>query len=583
MEKLRNVSCDQTRKGNGFSERLINELTGITLTHLGGVGDDDVSLTGSCTRVRIKRKGEEDTNILIDLGSFVGGPNSHETQKRNKSFPFSPSDIDAVVVTHGHLDHIGKIPMLVNQEGQPFRGTIYATDVTSTLMRISLNDSVEIMEDEFSFQQDRADKLKKHLRSQLKELKVYERALNPARKSAKKNGIDRKAQEIRQTLTNTNEIKEKIEQIRAMLSDYGIEREADIEKIFAGRVEKAREKKLFDYADVEKALSLLRKTEFYETKEIAKGVYLTFFKAAHILGSAQVLLQIDKGDGSTYNMGFSGDVGRFFDPNELGVPDVIDKPLDFFQVESTYGDRIHKDKEKEISEMTNEINKITKRGGKILIPSFMIQRSQDMLSLLVKLKRYGKIPSNIQVYFDSENVEHLNNVYSVNNPEGYFDLKDPKIEKVSNHTKENEFLSCSGPAIMVCPSGMMSGGSVMKYLEYIINNPKHALFFVGFQAEGTLGRRIQEEDIVNIEIPRIGTVSKRCTIKSFSSFSSHGDVDDIMYLLNGMGFRPNGEVMVNHGESGGSQKQLVDTINKSFKDNGPTASPAIIGETKKLY
>ncbi|MBS8122321.1 MBL fold metallo-hydrolase [Candidatus Vampirococcus lugosii] len=566
-------SGDLVEQSSGQEQEVLGKLKSVIVQTLGGVGDDEGNnLTGSSTRVRIKRIGQKDLDILIDLGMYQGG-NEEKVIQSNKELPVNPNKIDAVILTHAHLDHIGRIPMLVNNLQSIFKGPIYATKVTSMLTLISLQDSAKIMKENLETTESRASRLKSFLNTQLGELNSFLSAQN--NRSTRNRSNYSKIKEIRQKFTK-EELEQKIEEIRDLLKEYGVEKNSDIANVYRGKLDNAKDKLLYNEEDVLKAYSLIKQTEFYQKVEILPGVKLMFFNAGHIMGAGQVFLEIDKGNGQTFNMGFSGDVGRFFDETYIGKPDVPDKNFDFYQIESTYGNREHSDKQMEDQKMIDEINKIKKRGGKILIPCFMIQRIQDISIKLLELMDKGKIPK-MQIYYDGLYTEKINNIYRLSDNPNYKNLGNNLLVPINNDEVPNEFVKTKKTCIMLAPSGMMHGGSIQKYIKPILADKKNSLFFVGYQAEGTNGRKILD-GLRSFDLPGVGYVDIKSEIQVFRSFSGHGDKNDLRYLMLELGLKRNSKVLVNHGDQV-AQEKLVETL----KGDGFDVQGANVGDIYKLY
>lgn len=595
IQKLKETPHEENDQGNGWSEaeKIVSDLESVTVTALWWIWDwEGRPLTWSCTKVKIARKGSKDNpfELLIDLGAYQWW-DEDTVIRLNRELPFNPSNIDAVVLTHAHIDHNWRLPMLVNTEWKKFDWPVYASKVTAMLSLISLEDSANIMQDNLESTQNRASRLRSFLSSQLAELRKLEESLNPPSKKDKKQkkwgkwkrnsnwnqSRYEQIQEIRSTHTK-QEIEEKIRQIKSLLEDYQVEDNSDIARVFAWRLQRAKDKVLFSHDDVYEIYSRMVQTSMYNRVEISPWVHLRFFKAAHILGSTQAVLEIDKWDGTTLNLWFSWDVGRFFDPLYLGTPDIPEVPFDYYQIESTYGDREHNSREKEHKEISEKVNQVYKRWWKIVIPSFMTQRIQDVAVYLLKMMENGEIPK-MPIYYDWWYVDKINNIYRFSEIEDYKKLWSNQLKPVQkDEASPNRFLKHNWPCILLSPSGMMHWWSIQKYIKNVLSDSKNALFFVGFQAKGTPWR-----DILNwqkrIEVPWIWYVDIEAQIEAFGGFSWHWDQLDLGFLASEIWTRSNHKIWVNHWDSWSSQDELV----RVLQDNGLNAEPMEVGKTQKIY
>ncbi len=574
-ENAERSSVTQIQKNK---QKIIHTLKSVTLTPIGGVWNwQETSLTWSCTKLKITRNWNQPINILIDFGMHQWWE-EERTIELNKEIPFNPSKIDATILTHAHVDHIWKIPMLVNQEWKEFFWPLYATKVTSLLSFLILEDSAKIMEEEYNSTNERASKLKKTLRNQLTKLKELQEILDNSFHK-KSNSRQNKLKKVKNEYWNDrNKMKKKLEEIKPILDSHWVESAGDIANIMESEIKKAEDKVLFSKNDVNKVLSHLVQTSLYERKEIFPGVYLRFFEAAHIMWSWQVILEIDKWDWSMFTMWFSWDVGRFFQPWYLWKPDIPDVPFDFYQIESTYWDRLHKPREAEHQIMWEKINQIYQRGWKIVIPCFMVQRLQDVAVFLIKMMEEWQIPK-MNIYYDGAYVENINNIFRFSNNENYKKLWNKILKPVEDSNKSNKFIKSKKACILLSPSGMMNWGSIQKYIKPILSKSKNALFFVWYQAKWTHGRKIQEWT-KKIKIKELWDVQINSQVESFGSFSAHWDKDDLMYLISELDMKKDSNVLVNHWEKWHWQDELVKSLQKA---NFESSTASKIWQTYKIY
>lgn len=409
------------------------------------------TVTGSCFLLK------NNSNVLIDIGMFQGS-----VEKRNRrNFPFDPSEIDYVIITHSHLDHIGLLPKLVKSG---FNGKIYSTKATKDLAKHMLYDSAKIQEEEAYTQ------TKKNLRKGLPKVDPL----------------------------------------------YTVE---DAEKCFK--------------------LKWTCKDEFY-----IDDMQIKFRNAGHILGSSFVEIDADK------RITFSGDIGE---PNKLIVKDVeLPNKTDYLIVESTYADRNHKSVEESIEELKNAINDTFERGGDVIIPSFALERTQEILYVLHKLYYSQEIP-DCQVFLDSPLAIDITQVF-LKYPELYdeetleeFKQKNPfyipnlRFTKSVEESKEiNEIKS---GAIIIAGSGMCNGGRIKHHLKHNLWRRECSIVFVGYQVKGTLGRRIVD-GAKKVRIYGESIVVK-AKIYTINGFSAHAGRD---YLIKWSSSSDADKIFVVHGE-----------------------------------
>jgi len=425
------------------------------------------NVTGSCHMLEV-----DGTRILVDCGLYQERKLTHRNWE---PFPTEPAGIDAVLLTHAHLDHCGLLPKLV-KEG--FKGKIYCTDATAEIAKIILLDSAHIQEE------DAAYKRKRH------------------------------------------------------------ERE--------GRKGPYPEEPLYTTADAEAALPLFTPVNYKSCVKISDNLEACFFDAGHVLGSSIIKL-IVRQNGQQRVILFSGDVGR---PNRPIVcdPDSFDQ-ADYVLIESTYGDRVHQPTEDIERKMADAINTAYERGGKIIIPSFALERAQEVLYYLNALFLKDRI-GKIKVFLDSPMAARITKVFK-RHPE-MFDKK--MLEFIKNHespldfpqlnvietTEQSKSLNqMNEPMIIIAGSGMCTGGRVKHHLVNNISNPKNIIMFVGYQAVGTLGRSIVD----GIERVRILGAKRdiKADIVRIHGFSAHADRKELLEWLKKIKIAPR-EIFVIHGE-----------------------------------
>lgn len=425
------------------------------------------NVTGSCYLVEANS-----TRILVDCGLYQ----ERDLKTRNwDPFPVPPSTIDAVLLTHAHLDHCGRLPRLV-KEG--FRGKIYCTPATSEIAQIIMKDSAFLQEEDV-----------KH----------------------------KKARHERQGKT----------------SPFPYE-------------------PLYTQADVEQTIPLLTPVVYQTPVSVANHITATFREAGHIFGSTSIRLAVEQG-GETRTILFSGDVGRW-DMPIINDPDPFDE-ADYVLIESTYGDRAHGETKNIPGELARIINETRKAGGNIVIPSFAVERTQELLYHLNGLLRENRIPhlltfvdspmaiSVTEIFkkhpelFDQETVELLHKGMHLCDLPGLTMSNTVDQSKAINHIK--------GTAIIIAGSGMCTGGRIKHHLKNNISRPESTILFVGYQAVGTLGRLIL--DGTN-PIRIFGEEHEvKARIEKISGFSAHADQNELIRWITALKKAPR-RVFVTHGE-----------------------------------
>ena len=285
---------------------------------------------------------------------------------------------------------------------------------------------------------------------------------------------------------------------------------------------------LYTRADAAAAAALLEPVPYGQPFSPAPGVTAIYHDAGHILGSAFIELSIEK-DGSRTRMLFSGDLGR---PDQLLVNDP-DKPVDadYLFLEGTYGDRDHKNEADSREELAQAILYSYERGGKVIIPAFAVERTQEVLFCLHLLLKAGKIPADMPVFVDSPLAIKATEIFTRNpqyldaNTRAYFErgenpLSLPNLRFTQTTEQSREINTLTGPAIVIAASGMCNAGRVKHHLRHNLWRPQASVVFVGFQAMGTPGRKIV--DGVK-EIRLLGEeVAVNARISTIGGFSSHG-------------------------------------------------------------
>lgn len=420
------------------------------------------------------------SKILLDCGMYQG--RREESWHVNKDFPyFSPAEIDAVVLSHAHIDHSGNLPNLAKKG---FRGNIYSTYATRDLCQIMLADAARIQEHDSAF----------------------------INKMNKRRGIN----------------------------------QPDIYPIYSEQ-------------DAEQCMRLFVNTGYERPIPIAPGVTLTFYDAGHILGASQVCLDIeDRDDGKKKRFLFSGDVGR--GNNELLRDPVPVPDVDIILMESTYGGRFHEAPSRDDETFCRAVKDGLDRGGRIYIPAFAVERTQQLLYLLNKAYRDGNLPL-VPVYVDSPMAVSATEIFRLHpecfNKEVYdylFREQDPfqfeQLRLIRSVGESQSLNRMNGQGIIISASGMCEAGRILHHLSNNIENPRNTVLFVGYCAEHTLGRKIIDGWK---EVPILGKqYDVRAKIMELDSFSGHADHNELLGYFDRTG-GPKTNIILVHGDSGASQ------------------------------
>lgn len=498
---------------------------GISLRFLGAAG----GVTGSQYLLTVGER-----RILVDCGLFQGG--MEEIARNRMAFSFGPDDVHAVLLTHAHNDHVGRLPALVRAG---YRGPVFATDATADLAEIVLTDSA-------------------HLQA-----RAAERwARRHPEEAAAATG------ESEATVTETE-----MAHVAAAMPH-------------PPPMDTTTHAALFDEGDVRRAIELVRPVAYDAVTSITDGIEATFHDAGHILGSAIIELRVREPEGAERTLVFSGDLGRpdtpiLRDPTPLTHADVV-------VVESTYGDREHPAQGQAIEELVQVVTEIAKSGGVLLIPAFAIGRTQHLVWLLDDLVRDGRIP-RLPLFIDSPMACEANDVY-LRHPEGYdaetlallqsgdSPLVYPGQACTTSVEASKAIIGSPRPFILVAASGMLTGGRILHHLKDLLPDPRATLLFIGYQGQGTLGRHLQDGG----KEARIDGASwpVRCRVQSITGLSAHADQTELDAWIGHFGAagREDGRpraVYVTHGEPAAATA-FASRINH---DLGVVAGVPSLGET----
>ena len=465
----------------------------------------------------------DQARVLVDCGLFQGSPN--ESVRNKVPFDFDPSNLDAVLLTHAHLDHCGLIPRLV-LDG--FRGPIIATEGTCELAELVLLDSGHLQE-EFAKREARWERRNpdKAVEDDRKEREAYDAAVQLAEESAAGPVAPDAA-----TIASAGTSEEVAE---ATQSDV-----EDPEAALRGQpasIDIDLDEPLYTERDARKALEQFKAIDYDEEVDVAPGIHATYLDAGHILGSAIIRVRARDRDGEERIIVFSGDLGR------PGTPIIRDPSIvtdaDYVLVESTYGGREHEPHEEAIRILAETVRMVAESNGVLLVPSFAIGRTQEVVWELDRLIDAGEIPQ-IPLYLDSPMASKASDIYRRHAK--YFDeetgrllreggspLDYPDQTETRKLPASQAIAKAPRPYMIVASNGMLTGGRVLGHLRELIGDPDATLLFVGYQGEGTLGAHLQ----AGAKEVRLDGQQRevRCRVRSISGFSAHADESEILDWL----------------------------------------------------
>jgi metallo-beta-lactamase family protein len=325
---------------------------------------------------------------------------------------------------------------------------------------------------------------------------------------------------------------------------------------------------LYNIEDAERTLKLFKGIGYYTATEITEGVLATFHDAGHILGSSSIELTIKNGN-KICRIIFSGDIGQW---NKPIIRDPVVHPhADFVIMESTYGDRLHEERGDIESQLAEVINRTVERGGKVIIPTFAVERAQELVYYLGRLVHDDRIP-DVPIYLDSPMAVDVTDVFYQNREffdakmweqiaQGNSPLRFPGLRLSRSVADSKAINALDTPAVVMSTSGMCTAGRIKHHLSNNIHDPKSTVLFVGYQGRGTLGRLILD----GREKVRIHGKERRvkAEIAQIFGFSGHGDRDDLMKWIGAFETPPQ-HVFLTHGEEE-SALSLADRIRAEKK------------------
>ncbi len=433
--------------------------------------------------------------IMIDCGAFQGKRQLSDT--KNRDFDIAADKLDAVVLTHGHYDHCGLLPVLTKKG---FTGNIYATPATRDIANLVMMDSARIQARDAEF----------------------------LAKQANKKG------------------------------------------------EKFTWRPLFNEDDVVKTANQIISLSYNRKMYIAPNVSLEFYDAGHILGSGFAYLTITNGSEETRVL-FTGDIGRKEKPI-IRNPAVNMPPPDYIVLESTYGNRKHEDAEFAMKELERVVRDTCSKKGKIIIPSFAIERAQELVFYLHLLTDRKKIPV-IPIYVDSPMAANATSVFRVHpecydesvneaflkhhkNPFGFGSLSFTTSVEESKSLNDKE-----GPMIIISADGMCEAGRVLYHLANEIGNERNTILIVGYMAENTLGRKIRDGEK---EVKILGDMYHvNAKVEQINAFSAHADYTEMTDWLKTIDTSRLKNIFLVHGEKE-AQEFFTDYLHQNGFSNVTT-------------
>lgn len=497
----------------------------------------------------------ERARVLIDCGMFQGSPN--ESIRNRIPLGFDPGSLDAILVTHAHLDHCGLLPIAV-REG--FRGPIHVTSATAELATIVLLDSGRLHE-EFAKRESRWERRNpgkaivedRRLAADYVEQLALARTVDDVGPGAAEGAAASPAGDGNR-FADTENLAFAVgsvatgEHVATVIEPDGGWADHLVRDPEAG-LRAQRPKLLIDldaplYTEAEAAAvpPLFRVVRYDREIEVAPGVHATFLDAGHILGSAIIRLRVrERDDGPERVVVFSGDLGRPGAPI-LRDPTVL-TDADYVVVESTYGGREHEPSAEAIRILAEAVREVDRAGGVLLVPSFAIGRTQELVWQLDRLIERGEIPQ-LPLFLDSPMASRASDVYR-RHPEMYDEETERLLaagespldypdQRITNDIRASQAIAkAPRPYMIVASNGMLTGGRVVAHLRDLIDDPKATILFVGYQGEGTLGSHLQAgASTVRLD----GAVRPvRCRIRSINGFSAHADEPELLTWLGRFG------------------------------------------------
>ena len=442
------------------------------------------TVTGSCYKIKV----DNGTEFLVDCGMHQGGRDLEERNWDNE--PYDIGKIEAIFITHAHIDHSGLAPRLVKQG---YRGPIYATEPTCDLLKILWQDSAHIQEMEAKWQ----------------------------------------------TRRNKRRLKKMVEP-------------------------------LYNAVDAQETINLLKPIELACHVDVLPGVDVCYYNAGHILGAASLYIT-GVGEEKPTTVVFSGDLGR---PGQLIVPDSVSPPKpDAVFMETTYGNRTHRSLEESQEELVEVVNQAAAEQGRVLIPAFAVERTQEIIFTLAKAYRDGRLPKDLPVYLDSPLAIKATEIFRRHSDffdqetqtildQGDTPLNFPNLKFSVTSEDSMALNNVPGPVVIIAGAGMCNAGRIKHHLKHSLWQPNTHVVIVGFQAQGTTGRKLVD----GAKMVRIfqEEVAVRAQVHTIGGFSAHADSTELFAWLESL-IHPELKVFLTHGEES-STMEFMKTAKKRFPE-----------------
>jgi metallo-beta-lactamase family protein len=489
-----------------------------------------------------QRNGKQESRVLLDCGLLYRGSILDAFRENHRAFPYDPTKIDALFLTHAHVDHCGRIPSLVRAG---FRGQLLMTLATADLVPIMWTDTLKIQEDN---------------------ARIYEKKM----RNGNGHTVDERGRDDRLGKDGYGKGR-RDRPNRKIFSNGGIKRknrllpECDIER--------------FSTEDIERAVHMIHAKEYNTWIRVTHNMRAKFIDIAHVLGSAGILIEYRTKSGKDKRIFYTGDVGRG-EASFLGEPNIPQEAnIDHLIIESTYGDREHEVRKQQIKKMFEKMEHTLKQGGKIIVPAFALERTQEFMMFIYPfIERINQqLGITIPVYHDSPMGHEINKVFQQHLTKNAVDkltnfdpsaldqylrmFSYPGLNATLNtltEEKKRQFLEKlhheeNKPAVIISSAGMCEHGPVLQHLRMGASNPDNLILLIGYMAKNTRGRHLFEmihkgetDRVLRVRGEDIPVSAK---IFAVDIFSSHADQKGLYRYARDIRFRDrdNAKIFLVHG------------------------------------